>query len=420
MAKVMRVKTQGLVAMAAVSLLAGCSTYSLKELRHTTPKGTAYQAALAKNYMDYAIQEEKNYDWFTSMYFADKGLRAAYGKDVEPEQPENWDVSAKVLPTMQKAREILLGLLTEQNKSQYPQVLARAVYSYDCWVENQEEAWQAEEIGSCRDGLQDAFERLNAPDIELAPMVDPEATPVKVAPPAVKPVELAPEADRVEAPVKEELEAKEEEISQQAAPEETPVADTAMPMDAQLLAQSPQQTAPSAPLPAPAPGKSISQAAVEQAAMDMPAGSWAVEPPATEVTAEDVPAQSKVQQRANNVREPAAAPVMALAPAGIDTSSYMVFFDDRRTGLPDEGKKVVDEISKTLVGTVDYAVVIGSGEHVEFAKERAEAVKKRLVEGGVKPEAVTVSVAQVPDFMADSGEGDSTPIRHRVEIYLNQ
>ena len=419
----MKIKASTLIAYTAVSLLAGCSTYSLKELRHTTPKGTPFQTALAKLYTDYAIQEEKNYDWFTSMYFADKGLRAAYGKDVEPEQPENWNVPASVLPTMLKARQILVELLTEQTKNQYPQVAARAVYNFDCWVENQEENWQADEIGSCRDGLQDAFERLNAPAIELAPMVDPEAAPaprpVNVPAPA-KPVELPVMEDRVEAPAAPA----EAEVSQAAPAEASPSSHD----DLQVTVNTPAK--PTQLLAQAAPGQSLSQAAVAQAnnaPADSPAaGSWAAEPPADEMAAseddaaEDDAASNTVEQRVAATREPAAPPVMVPAPAGVDTSSYMVFFDDRGTGLPVEGRKVVDEISKNLKGTVDYSVVIGSGEHVEFAKERAEAVKKRLIEGGVKAEAITVSVAQVPDFMADSGEGDSTPIRHRVEIYLNQ
>ena len=50
-------------------------------LRNTTPSGSPFQQELARLYMDFASQDEKGYDWFNSWYFADKGLRAAYGKD---------------------------------------------------------------------------------------------------------------------------------------------------------------------------------------------------------------------------------------------------------------------------------------------------------------------------------------------------
>lgn len=341
---VIRCSKRGLMALAITGMLAGCSTYSLEELRHATPKGTAFQTALSKLYRDFAIQEEKDYDWFTSMYFADKGLTAAYGNDVEPEDPDEWDEPEDVLPTMRKAREVLVSVLNEQTKKTYPHLAARAQYYFDCWVEQQEENWQQDDIAICRNGLADAFERLGAPDIQLIPMVNPEAPPPVMAPPVLQ--EHAQGED----------------------------------------------------------GKSEGELLAAQSAVDNTAKTTVDERLARHAMA----------------REPKADMPAPAAPAGVTTSSYMVFFDDHRTGLPAEGKKIVDEIAKTLTGTADYSVVIGANEHVEFAEKRAESVKERLVESGVDADAITVSVARVPDFMADSGEGDSAPIRHRVEIYLNQ
>lgn len=375
---------KSILVLAGLCALAGCSTYSLKELRHTTPKGNAFQTALSRLYMDYAIQEEKNYDWFTSMYFADKGLVAAYGKDVEPEQPESWNVSKEVLPTMQQARKILVDLLNERNKRDYPQVTARALYYFDCWVEQQDDGWQSQDIAQCRDGLQDAFERLNAPDIQLAPMVNPESSP-----PFVQNLPKTPEQERVEERRADSAQATEK-------PVETASVQTSPPA-AELLAQAPE---------------AAEQSTVAERVADTAADTDS----AAEIPAASVEAPSNDSYLAA-AEAPAAQPTL---PAGVDTSSYMVFFDDKRTTLPDEGRKVVDEIAKNLNNTSDYSVVIGANQHVEFVSERAESVKKRLVEGGVNASAITVSVAQVPDFMADSGEGDSAPIRHRVEIYLNQ
>jgi len=84
--------------LAAAATLTGCSTYSLKELRHTEPKGDAFQTALSKLYMAQAISDEKAYSWFTSMHFADKGLTLAYGKDVEPEMPKTGIFQARFCP----------------------------------------------------------------------------------------------------------------------------------------------------------------------------------------------------------------------------------------------------------------------------------------------------------------------------------
>lgn len=339
--------------LAATCLIVGCSTYSLKELRHTTPKGSEFQKSLSRLYMEYAIEEEKNYDWFTSMHFADKGLLAAYGNDVDPEKPEEWDVPDEVLPSMRRARDALVSVLNSSARSTYPHVAARAQYYFDCWVEQQEENWQEHDIDTCRNGLADMFERLGVTGIELIPMVDPEAT-----------MPVAPEKE--EAPARIELPTMQDRVGKDDGDDAGPTAGVGA-------------------LEGAAPGTTVGER-IERAAAQRTA------PP----------------------------PVSSEVPQGVTTSSYMVFFDDLRTGLPEEGKKIIDEVIKSLSGTADYSVVIGANEHVEFAEKRAESVKERLVQGGIDGESITVSVAQVPDFMADSGEGDSAPIRHRVEIYLNQ
>jgi hypothetical protein len=39
---------------------------------------------------NYAEDKAVAYDWNMSKYFADKGLMAAYGRDVAPEYASNW------------------------------------------------------------------------------------------------------------------------------------------------------------------------------------------------------------------------------------------------------------------------------------------------------------------------------------------
>ncbi len=357
------VKRLGLLLL--VALATGCSTYSLKELRHAKPSDVPFQQALATLYMNYAMQEEKNYDWFTSMYFADKGLMAIYGKDVQPEKIEDWRLPAEVVPAMERAREQVVKLLTQQNKRDFPQQLAEAVYNFDCWVEQQYENWQWEDIARCRDGLAHAFEQLGAPSLNLTPMVDPEAPASDPATSAEEEESVTPEEEGTETPASpDSVSAPVEDVEAAGEP-------LAMSADEAVLLQ--QQGDP------------------QTAAMVM-----------------------KSQEK-SPVAASASAP-----PAGVETSSYMVFFEENLTTLPDAGQRVVDEIAKTLADSSDYSVVIGASEHVEFVEKRAQAVKNRLIEGGVDKNAITVSVSKIPDFSADSGEGDSAPIRHRVEIYLNQ
>jgi OOP family OmpA-OmpF porin len=142
--------------------LTGCSTYSLQELRTATPRGTPFQTTLALRYLAFADQEEKDYDWADSWHFADKGLEAAYGHDVDPEDPARWSLTEENRKMLEEARAKLMEALTEDAKSARPAEAADAVFYFDCWVEQQEENWQAEDIAYCRDHFTQALESLTA------------------------------------------------------------------------------------------------------------------------------------------------------------------------------------------------------------------------------------------------------------------
>src|SRR5580658_3831543 len=110
-----------ILAVAAIaSLTSGCAMYTLEELRHTTPTGTPFQKELARLYMDFASEDEKGYDWGNSWYFADKGLRSAYGKDVPPEDVKDWNIPDDALPALQRAHSELLAALTPENEEMHP------------------------------------------------------------------------------------------------------------------------------------------------------------------------------------------------------------------------------------------------------------------------------------------------------------
>lgn len=203
---------------AAVSLtiLAGCTTWDLQELRQADPKGNEFQRELAANYLMFAEQEAAAYDWADSQHFAQKGLVAAYGHDVAPENPDHWDIDEKFLKELRAARSALGAALTQKAKAANPAMAARALFSFDCWVEQQEEAWQAEDIKSCRDSFFESLDALNQgraaaalpkpEDIEpaapIAPSskaaekepVIPHAKPAEAEAPGVKPMLDEPQA----------------------------------------------------------------------------------------------------------------------------------------------------------------------------------------------------------------------------------
>jgi len=163
--------------LALLALTACDTTASLKDLRKAEPNSDLYYATLASLYQDYAEAELKVYDWWSSKYFADKGLLAAYGKDIQPENPDNWDISEAEKRTLRAAREVLMTNLTPQAKHQQPRAAAQAVMFYDCWVENQEEGWETEQIETCRDEFYSALGKMSELETPVAAADIPPTTP---------------------------------------------------------------------------------------------------------------------------------------------------------------------------------------------------------------------------------------------------
>ena len=158
---------------------AACTTASLKDLRRAEMKGTPFQTTLAKLYLEYAESEAAQYDWATSQHFADKGLLAAYGNDVAPERVEDYSVPPEKIGELVQARADLVAYLASPAIQAQPQRSARAQYYFDCWVEQQHEAWQTDDIESCRQGFHESM-RNGAPARQQAV----SAMPAELIPPA--------------------------------------------------------------------------------------------------------------------------------------------------------------------------------------------------------------------------------------------
>ncbi|MCH2547970.1 MAG: OmpA family protein, partial [Alphaproteobacteria bacterium] len=169
--------TPRLSLIASLCLLTACTTASLEELRRTTPTGDAFQAALAQEYLAFSESEARQYDWSSSKRFADKGLKSAYGQPVAPENIAAWKIGGAFVNELSNAREQLMGVLTPELTTAYPQLTARAQFFYDCWLEQQEEAWQEDDITSCREGFYRSVKTLLA-TMEPEPQAEPMAEPV--------------------------------------------------------------------------------------------------------------------------------------------------------------------------------------------------------------------------------------------------
>ena len=161
-----------LVSASLILFCASCTT-SLQELRQAMPTGNPFQDALSKEYLAFAESETRQYDWGSASHFADKGLKAAYGKATPAEEAKNWDIEEPYLNDLDKARELLGSELTEAHIKDKPKIAARAQFLYDCWVEQQAEGWQEEDITSCREGFFKTLKKLKD-EPKLAPAPEPK------------------------------------------------------------------------------------------------------------------------------------------------------------------------------------------------------------------------------------------------------
>lgn len=146
---------------AAVLAATGCQT-RLQQLQHAKPSGNDYTIALAQEYLAFAESEADQYDWIDSHHFALKGLRAAAGEAVMPDAVSEWDIKPEIQLAVLQARGYLIDVVESRLVKSKGAEVARAQVLFDCWLEQQEEGWQDEDIRGCREGFYDELDVLYA------------------------------------------------------------------------------------------------------------------------------------------------------------------------------------------------------------------------------------------------------------------
>lgn len=165
-----------LCAIACVGLIAACSpmkgSNELDALNKAEAVGSPFTKYLAAEYRDYANnQQYEVFDYADAVHFARKGLAAASGEFVMPESLDDWDLSSQNLVELGDARSQLIRALEGGAREQASQQAAVAQARFDCWVESQEENWQAT-ITDCKNQFWDA---MNAIKGFMAPPPAPPA-----------------------------------------------------------------------------------------------------------------------------------------------------------------------------------------------------------------------------------------------------
>lgn len=149
-----------IAAFLALIMLSACGgSESLSTLRTAAPASDPYLAALVDGYQQFGDQKAAMSEWDMANYFAEKGLRASAGEEVEPEDLANWQIPPVAATSLASSRENLITAI-DANKSTQPALTAAAVVAYDRWVEAVANNPSADQIDARAVAFQSALEKL--------------------------------------------------------------------------------------------------------------------------------------------------------------------------------------------------------------------------------------------------------------------
>ena len=143
---------------------------------------TAFTESLRAEYADRAAEENGEGDFANARYFARRAQAAGGGEVVLPELVENRNIPAAAVGELTSARAGLVAALDAGGRDEATQQAARAQRMFDCWLEEQEENIQPDDIASCRDDFRFALGKVQQALVK-APAPQPAPAPLP-APPA--------------------------------------------------------------------------------------------------------------------------------------------------------------------------------------------------------------------------------------------
>ncbi|SCA55259.1 Outer membrane protein A [Candidatus Terasakiella magnetica] len=137
-------------ALCALPLLAACaSNWDVDGAKMAANDGSAFQKELQSEYSRLAGLERDEGDWADAKLFVGKALAATTG-DVEPQMVADRNIPADKVEELAAARNKLTMAYAMGGKVKAPNAAARAQAGYDCWMQEQEENFQPDDIEACK------------------------------------------------------------------------------------------------------------------------------------------------------------------------------------------------------------------------------------------------------------------------------
>ncbi len=168
-----------LMLTAIIALVAACSPKKfdeVKALNDASGSGNAFTQALTTEYRSFVNSELDSYeDHADALHFSRKGLAAARGDMVMAEAVSDWNLHAGHAEELIVARARMVDVFARGARETQPQLSAVTQARFDCWIEEQEENFQDNNIGVCKSQFFDALAQLEASIPAAAPAPEPVA-----------------------------------------------------------------------------------------------------------------------------------------------------------------------------------------------------------------------------------------------------
>lgn len=128
--------------------LTGCNGFNkhseVDALNEAKSVGNPFTQHLTQEYRDLTNHElNKMMDYPDALHFARKGIASAAGEVVMPEPIEDWNLLPKHIVELGTARGRLIIAFDLGAREIAPAQAARTQALFDCWIEQQEEHWNA-------------------------------------------------------------------------------------------------------------------------------------------------------------------------------------------------------------------------------------------------------------------------------------
>ena len=165
------------VAGVAAGLLAvaGCTGQELYKAQQIEPTGSEFERNLFAGYVGLSESEYAEGDYRDSDVFALRATHVGTAGVVAPEAIEERSLPGDHVDELTEARAKLVAALDAGAADANPARAAEAQVMFDCWMQEQEENWQPEDIARCRDGFYAALEGVAPPEAVAISKPKPQA-----------------------------------------------------------------------------------------------------------------------------------------------------------------------------------------------------------------------------------------------------